>query len=153
MTKSNKSAEPCGESDVYREEILDHSRNPRNKRKPDAVTFSGRKANMSCGDTVQFFVRLGGDGRIEEVGFDGVGCAISMAATSMLTDDVLGKSLDEVTAMEQADIERLLGAEIGPTRVKCAMLGLETLKRAVEDYGEGRRREGEKERRGEGEKS
>lgn len=134
MTKSNKSAEPCGESDVYREEILDHSRNPRNKRKPDEVTFAGRKANMSCGDTVQFFVHLGGDGRIEEVGFDGVGCAISMAATSMLTEDVIGKNLDEVAAMGQEDIARLLGAEIGPTRVKCAMLGLETLKRAVDEY-------------------
>lgn len=129
-----KIVEPCGESDVYREEILDHSRNPRNKRKPETVTFTGRKANLSCGDTVTFHVHVGGDGRIDDIGFEGLGCAISMAATSMLTEEVLGKDLDAVMAMGQDDISGLLGAEIGPTRVRCAMLGLETLKRGIEEH-------------------
>ncbi|MEA3249525.1 MAG: iron-sulfur cluster assembly scaffold protein [Patescibacteria group bacterium] len=129
-----KITEPCGESDVYREEILDHSRNPRNKRKPDQVTFSSRKANMSCGDSINFYVYVGDDSRIEEVGFEGVGCAISMAATSMLTEDVLGKDIEAVLAMGEEDISKLLGAKIGPTRVRCAMLGLETLKRGIEEY-------------------
>lgn len=131
---AKKMTEPCGESDVYREEILDHSRNPRNKRAIEDATFVCRKANMSCGDTVKLFVKLDPDRNIGAIGFEGVGCAISMAATSMLTESLLGKSLDDVMAMGQDDISKLLGAEIGPTRVRCAMLGLETLKRGIEDY-------------------
>ncbi len=129
--------EPCGESDVYREEILDHSRNPRNKRRPDEVTLTGKKANLSCGDTVTFHVHVGEDGLIDKVGFEGLGCAISMAATSMLTEEVIGKDLDAVLKMGLEDVSRMLGAEIGPTRVRCAMLGLETLKRGIEEYRNG----------------
>jgi nitrogen fixation NifU-like protein len=130
----NKQAEPCGESDVYREEILDHSRNPRNKRALQDPTFMSRKANMSCGDTVSMSVRLDDDGRITEIGFEGVGCAISMAAVSMLTEALVGKDLDEVMELGIEYIGELFGTEIGPARVRCASLGLDTLKRGIEEY-------------------
>lgn len=141
MDMSNQnSAEPCGETDVYQEEILEHSRNPHNKRIMDDPCISSSKRNMSCGDTMEMFVKLSDQGTVSEVAFDGVGCAISQAAASMLTEHAVGKTLEELAGMTKEDVFDLLGTEIGPARIRCAMLALETLQRGIQEYeGEGQK--------------
>jgi nitrogen fixation NifU-like protein len=126
--------EPCGEADVYREEILDHSRHPRNKKIMIDATFKSKRRNMSCGDSMEMFIKMDEDGRVTQLTFDGIGCAISQAVASMLTEKVLGKTLTEITAMGQKDIFALLGTEVGPARIRCAMLALDTLKKGIEEY-------------------
>ncbi len=129
-----KNAEPCGESDVYREEILEHSRNPRNKKVMDNATFQSRRRNMSCGDTMEMFVKLDNEGRVAELTFDGVGCAISQGAASMLTEEATGRTLDELKAMTKENVFDLLGTEVGPARIRCAMLALETLQKGIDEF-------------------
>ena len=128
--------EPCGESDVYREEILDHSRHPRNKKVMVDSTFKSKRRNMSCGDSMEMFVKLGDDGRVAEVTFDGVGCAISQAAASMLTEEAVGKTLEELRAFDQATVFDLLGTEVGPARIRCALLALETLQKGIDEHND-----------------
>ncbi|MFH1047371.1 MAG: iron-sulfur cluster assembly scaffold protein [Patescibacteria group bacterium] len=132
-----KNAEPCGESDVYREEILDHSRHPRNKQILEGATFKSQRRNMSCGDTMEIFVKLGADKKVERVTFDGVGCAISQGAASMLTELVPGKTLDEIKSLTKEDVFKLLGTEVGPARIRCALLALETLQKGIDEFNQG----------------
>ncbi|MBU0624908.1 iron-sulfur cluster assembly scaffold protein [Patescibacteria group bacterium] len=132
MTAQN--IEPCGEADVYREEILDHSRQPRNKQVMIDATFKSQRRNMSCGDSMEIFVKLGEGEKVAQLTFDGVGCAISQATASMLTEEATGKTLDEIMALSERDIFELLGTEVGPARIRCAMLALETLKKGIEEY-------------------
>jgi len=87
---------------------------------------------MSCGDDVEIFVRVE-DGRIADLSFDGIGCAISQAATSMLTEKAKGLTLEEVAVLDRSFVFGLLGVEVGPARLKCALLGLETLKKALRE--------------------
>ena len=101
----------------------------------DNATISQREVNMSCGDDVEIFVRIEDD-RITDLSFDGVGCAISQAATSMLTEKAKGLTTTEVLTLGRGFIFELLGVEVGPARLKCALLGLETLKKALQDISE-----------------
>jgi len=121
-----------GRADLYRQNILDHNRSPRNRRRMDDATNSRREVNMSCGDDVEIFVRVE-DGRIADLSFDGIGCAISQAATSMLTEKAKGLTLEEVAVLDRSFVFGLLGVEVGPARLKCALLGLETLKKALRE--------------------
>jgi nitrogen fixation NifU-like protein len=121
-------------ADLYQEEILEHSRHPHNKRSLSTATFKSRRRNMSCGDSMEIFIRLADDGRVVEVTFDGVGCAISQAAASMLTEKLPGLTLDEAAVLSEKDIFALLGTEVGPARLRCAMLALETLQKGIDDF-------------------
>ncbi len=114
--------------DMYREVILDHYKNPRNKGKLDPHDFSYEDENPLCGDKLRIDVRLDADRRIKEVAFSGRGCAISQASASMLTESIVGKTLDEVKQMDKDDILDMLGIELGPVRLKCALLSLKVLK-------------------------
>ena len=110
-------------SDMYRQQILDHYKNPHNYGEMDDPTFSHVGENPSCGDTIKVDVRLEDDGEtIEYVTFTGDGCAISQASASMLSDRLRGKTLDELAAMDTDDIVEMLGVEISPMRIKCAVL-------------------------------
>jgi len=114
-------------SDIYKDIILDYYRNPRNfgdLPNPDVRT---KDSNPLCGDIIEMQLKIK-DGRVEDVRFKGKGCAISQAAASMLTEVVKGKTLDEVKAMGKKDVLDLLGIDPGPTRIKCALLGLKVLK-------------------------
>ena len=116
--------------DLYRDEILEHYRRPHNfgtLEQPDAV-YEG--ANPLCGDRITMMLGIR-DGVVEQVAFTGRGCAISQASASMLTDEIKGKALDEVTRLTQADVLDELGIEISPARMKCALLSLDTLQRAL----------------------
>jgi nitrogen fixation NifU-like protein len=114
--------------DLYREVILDHYKNPRNKGTLDPRDFSYEDENPLCGDKLRIDVRLDADRRVKEVAFSGRGCAISQASASMLTEAIMGKTLDEVKQMGKDDILEMLGIELGPVRLKCALLSLKVLK-------------------------
>ncbi|MFM9106558.1 MAG: Fe-S cluster assembly sulfur transfer protein SufU [Chloroflexota bacterium] len=117
---------------IYREVILDHSRNPRNKGTLDPADFSFEDVNPLCGDEIRMDVRVAGD-RVDEIRFSGRGCAISQAAASILTEMAAGRPLDEVKAISKDDILDELGVPISPARMKCALLGLKVLKASL--YG------------------
>ncbi|MWG34380.1 Fe-S cluster assembly sulfur transfer protein SufU [Halomarina oriensis] len=110
-------------SDMYRQQILDHYKNPRNYGELPDATFSHEGENPTCGDTIEVHVRLDDDGEtIERVSFEGDGCAISQASASLLTRELPGKTLDELDAMDRDDVVDLLGVDISPMRIKCAVL-------------------------------
>jgi nitrogen fixation NifU-like protein len=110
-------------SDLYRQQILDHYKNPRNYGSLSDPTFSHRGHNPSCGDELEFDVVLDEAGEtIESVAFEGEGCAISQAAASLLSERLPGMSLAEVRALDRDDATEMLGGEISPMRVKCAVL-------------------------------
>ncbi len=117
---------------LYREAILDHFRNPRNKGTLDPADYSYEDVNPLCGDEIRMDLRTDGE-RITEVRFSGRGCAISQAAASILTEMVEGRPLDEVKAISGEDLLDELGVPISPARMKCAMLGLKVLKAGI--YG------------------
>ena len=114
--------------DMYREVILDHYKNPRNKGTLDPHDFTYEDENPLCGDKLRIDVRLDDQQRVKEVAFSGRGCAISQASASMLTEAIMGKTLDEVKQMGKDDILEMLGIELGPVRLKCALLSLKVLK-------------------------
>jgi len=119
--------------DMYREMIIDHYKNPRRRGNLDPHDFSYEDDNPLCGDRIRIDVRLDAQNRIGEAAFDGVGCAISQAAADMLLESILGKTLDEVKALGKEDVLGILGIELGPVRLKCALLSLKVLKAGV--YG------------------
>jgi nitrogen fixation NifU-like protein len=116
---------------LYRELILDHYKSPRNHGLLDPADAHAEGQNPLCGDEIVVTVRLDADDRIAEVGFDGQGCAISQAATSMLTDLVKGRTAREVAQMPKDELLDELGIPLTPVRLKCAILGLGVLKLAL----------------------
>ncbi len=112
-----------GGSDMYRQQILDHYKNPRNHGEIEEPTFSHVGENPSCGDTIRMDVVLDDDDEtIDRVAFSGDGCAISQASASMLTQKLPGITLEELKAMDTDDITEMLGVDISPMRIKCAVL-------------------------------
>ncbi len=110
-------------SDMYRQQILDHYKNPRNYGELEDPTFSHVGENPMCGDEITIDVRLGEDGKtIEAIAFRGDGCAISQASASMLSQQLEGATLSELDEMDRDDVIDLLGVDISPMRVKCAVL-------------------------------
>jgi nitrogen fixation protein NifU and related proteins len=116
--------------DLYRDYILEHYRRPHNFGVLDAPTASFEGANPLCGDriTMQIGIR---DGVVAEIAFTGRGCAISQASASLLTDEIMGMPVEKAEAFRADDLLDLLGIDISPARLKCAMLSLETLEHAL----------------------
>lgn len=119
--------------DMYRENILDHAKNPRHHGilQPCDIDFEGE--NPLCGDRLHLTMRVDESNHICEIGWDGEGCAISQASASMLGERIIGKSLDEVRQITKEDIFEMLGIPLSANRVKCALLSLKVLK--VGAYG------------------
>jgi len=117
---------------LYREVILDHYKNPRGHGLIEHADAHAEGQNPLCGDEVTISVRFGADGEtIEEVGFEGRGCAISQAATSMLTELVKGRKASEVAELPKEELLDEIGIPLTPIRLKCAILGLGVLKVAL----------------------
>ena len=121
--------------DLYRELILEHHKHPHNTGTLDAPTVSNEDSNPLCGDRVRIDLAIE-SGIITDVRFTGRGCAISQAAASLLTDEIKGKSLDEVRAMTKDDVLDLIGIPLdhNPVRIKCALLPLKVVKAGVYEY-------------------
>ena len=117
---------------LYREVILDHYKNPRGHGLLEGADAVAEGQNPLCGDEVTVSVRFGADGEtIEQVGFEGRGCAISQAATSMLTELVQGRTAAEVAGLPKEELLDEIGIPLTPVRLKCAILGLGVLKVAL----------------------
>ncbi len=121
--------------DLYRDYILEHYRRPHNFGVLEGANASHEGANPLCGDRITLQLRLA-DGKIAGVGFTGRGCAISQASASLLTDEVKGKPVVDASSLTSRDVLDLLGIDISPARLKCALLSLETLQRALADAGQ-----------------
>jgi nitrogen fixation NifU-like protein len=119
--------------DMYREQILDHAKHPRHHGllQPADVDFEGH--NPLCGDKLHLTLRVDENNRVTEVGWEGEGCAISQASMSMLSEEVVGKTLDELRHLSKDDIFDMLGIQLSMNRIKCALLSLKVLK--VGAYG------------------
>ena len=121
-----------GFDDLYRENILDHYRNPRNHGRIEDAAATAEGMNPLCGDEVTITVAFGDDGEtIEDVRFEGRGCAISQASTSMLTELIKGRKAADVLDFERDELLEEVGIPLTPVRLKCAILGLHTLKVAL----------------------
>ncbi len=118
---------------LYREEILDHYYSSPHRGRLESPDLVSDLDNPLCGDEVHLEVSLGADGRIQQVRFEGHGCVISQAATSILADRVEGATLDEVRKITPADVVKFLGVPLSPTRLKCGLLGWKALQNAVAD--------------------
>ena len=118
--------------DLYRDYILEHYRRPHNFGPIEGATASHEGANPLCGDRITLQLRVLG-GNVDGVGFTGRGCAISQASASLLTDEIKGKPLEHAAGVGPQDVLDLLGIEISPARMKCAMLSLETLQKTLVD--------------------
>jgi nitrogen fixation NifU-like protein len=114
--------------DLYRENILDHYQNPRNYGTLENPDISYEDDNPLCGDVIRIDIKLDDQDRVSQVSFTGEGCAISQASASMLTEEIVGKTLDEVKQISKDDILDMLGIQLGPVRLKCALLSLKVLK-------------------------
>ncbi len=119
---------------MYQENILEHYENPYHCGALEHPTLEYRALNPLCGDEVRIQARLDGEGNLAEAYFDGEGCVISLAAASMLMEVVEGKTLAEIKAMDRQDMLDLLGIPLTTMRVKCAMLPLRTLEKAIHLY-------------------
>jgi nitrogen fixation NifU-like protein len=122
--------------DLYREVIIEHYKNPSYRGELDPHDISFADDNPLCGDHIQIDLRVADDGKITEARFDGHGCAISQASADLLIESIIGKSLEDVKAMKKQDILDLLGIDLGPVRLKCALLSLKVLKAGVYGLGE-----------------
>jgi nitrogen fixation protein NifU and related proteins len=117
--------------ELYRENILDHYKRPRHFGRPEAFDLEFEDTNPFCGDEQHVYIGLDENGRVDEVTFEGKGCAISTAATSMLTEELAGKTREELLRLDKDFVLELLGIDISATRMKCALLGLKIVKSAA----------------------
>ena len=121
-------------ADIYREIILDYYRNPRNYGKIENPDISNRDSNPLCGDELEMHINIK-DNKVSDVKFSGKGCAISQASASMLTELIMGKDFDYVKKLTKEDILENLGLpDLGPARIKCALLSLKVLKYGIYSY-------------------
>lgn len=118
---------------MYRENILDHYKNPHNRGEIENAEIKFTENNPLCGDVITVNLKLN-DHKVEDIKFSGRGCAISQSATSMLTDEIKGKSLEEIKNIDREKIVELLGIDVGPVRTKCAVLGLVAIRNGIKEF-------------------
>ncbi len=122
--------------DLYRELIIDRYKNPQYRGELDPNDISFGDDNPLCGDQIRIDLRVNDDDRVTEAAFSGHGCAISLASADLLLEEVVGKTLEEVKELSKEDVLDLLGINLGPVRLKCALLSLKVLKAGVYGLGE-----------------
>ena len=122
--------------DLYRELIIDRYKNPLYKGQLDPNDVSFEDDNPLCGDRIRIDLRLDEEGKIKEALFDGHGCAISQASADLLLESIQGKPLEVIKELTKEDILEMLGIELGPVRLKCALLSLKVLKAGAYGLGE-----------------
>ncbi len=115
---------------LYKENILDHYKNPRNFSSLEVFTNTASLSNVTCGDEMEVFLNVKGD-IIEEISFQARGCAISIASMSMLSEKVLGKKVSYAKGITESEILSMLGMDKESPRTKCGLLSIQTLKKAL----------------------
>jgi len=121
--------------DLYRELIIERYKNPNNKGVLEPNDISFEDENPLCGDQIRVDLRFDKEGIVKDAVFSGHGCAISQASADLLMESILGKTLEEIKALNKQDVMDLLGIELSPIRLKCALLPLKVLKAGA--YGLG----------------
>ena len=122
--------------DLYREVIIEHYKNPTYRGHLDPHDIQFEDSNPLCGDHIEITMQVGDDGVVKDARFDGHGCAISQASADLLIESIIGKPLDDVKQLNKQSILDLLGIDLGPVRLKCALLSLKVLKAGVYGLGE-----------------
>ncbi|MEN6481289.1 MAG: iron-sulfur cluster assembly scaffold protein [Anaerolineaceae bacterium] len=122
--------------DLYREIIVERYKTPYYRGTLDPHDFTFEDENPFCGDQIRVDLRVDSDNKVVEAAFSGHGCAISQASADLLMESVIGKSIEEVRALTKQDVLDLLGIQLGPVRLKCALLPLKVLKAGVYGLGE-----------------
>ena len=122
--------------DLYRELIIEHYKNPAYRGRLDPHDISFADDNPFCGDHIQIDLRVSDQGIVTDARFDGHGCAISQASADLLMEAILDKPVEDIKAMGKKEILEMLGIELGPVRLKCALLSLKVLKAGVYGLGE-----------------
>ena len=122
--------------DLYREVIIEHYKNPSYRGNLDPHDFSFADSNPLCGDHIQIDLRVDENNKVTDARFSGHGCAISQASADLLLESIIGKPIDDVKKMGRQDILDMLGIDLGPVRLKCALLSLKVLKAGVYGLGE-----------------
>ena len=122
--------------DLYREVIIEHYKNPGFRGKLDPHDISFEDNNPLCGDHIQIDLRVDSQGMVTDARFDGHGCAISQASADLLVESIIGKPLEELKQLNKQNILDMLGIDLGPVRLKCALLSLKVLKAGVYGLGE-----------------
>lgn len=118
---------------LYSEKIMDHYKNPRNRGEMDDPTIKVDATNPICGDCTNIQMKIK-DGVITDVMFESLGCAISIAAASMLTEYIKGRKVEEVKNISNEDLLGMMGAELTPTKTHCAVMSVEAVQRAIKSY-------------------
>lgn len=122
--------------DLYREIIIERYKSPQFRRELDPHDISFEDENPLCGDQIRIDLRLNEQGEVTEAGFSGHGCAISQASADLLLESIIGKNVEDLKHLGKDDVLDLLGIELGPVRLKCALLSLKVLKAGVYGMGE-----------------
>jgi nitrogen fixation NifU-like protein len=122
--------------DFYRELIIDRYKNPQYRGELNPHDISFEDDNPLCGDHIRVDLRVDATNRVTEANFNGHGCAISQASADLLMESIIGKTLDEVKSINRDDILEMLSIDLGPVRLKCALLSLKVLKAGVYGLGE-----------------
>ena len=122
--------------DLYRDLIIDHYKNPQYRGHLDPSDIHFEDDNPLCGDHIEITLRVDAAGKVTEGRFDGKGCAISQASADLLVESIIGKPVEEVKQLSKQNVLDLLGIELGPVRLKCALLSLKVLKAGVYGLGE-----------------
>ncbi|MEM2338807.1 MAG: iron-sulfur cluster assembly scaffold protein [Nitrososphaerales archaeon] len=120
---------------IYREKVIDHYKNPRNFGKLDNPDIEVKESNPLCGDDIELYIKLNTNGSVADVKFSGKGCALSIAAASVLTEISSGKKLKELKRLNKKDIIKALDLpDPGPTRIECLLLPIKALKLGLTEY-------------------
>jgi nitrogen fixation NifU-like protein len=122
--------------DLYREIIIERYKSPQYRGELNPHDISFEDENPLCGDNIRIDLRVDEDQKVTEAAFSGHGCAISQASADLLLESIIGKSMEEVKQLSKQDVMDLLGIELGPVRLKCALLSLKVLKAGVYGLGE-----------------
>jgi nitrogen fixation protein NifU and related proteins len=122
--------------DLYRDNIIDHYKNPRYRGHLDPNDIHFEDDNPLCGDHIEITLQVDESGKVKDGRFDGRGCAISQASADLLIESIIGKPIEEVKQLSKQNILDMLGIELGPVRLKCALLSLKVLKAGVYGLGE-----------------
>ncbi len=122
--------------DLYREVIIEHYKNPGYRGHLDPHDIQFADSNPLCGDHIEITLRTDAAGKITDARFEGHGCAISQASADLLIESIIGKPIDDVKQLNKQDILDMLGIDLGPVRLKCALLSLKVLKAGVYGLGE-----------------